>query len=544
MFHTPRNAIRLAKTTVTFCLLGALCGCGNTLFDESASVSGDAYWCQSFTLSATAKVSVAMTSDRPVDCLLMRADQFSSFQTAINNPRSMIVHFTYMSDFSGERTTAFSKSASIPAGTWYFVVMNAHQGLSSATGTAKFSIKVSGPLAASAGRSMTGGRPETPEPAVATPNFPRQQPINPNPGNSGIQPQPVTPPPPPPPPPPLKLSFANLDEALNIVGRGQAAERHAALSYLAGQPVVAARRAAVVAVLVPMLNDGQYAREVHPIVLKWAAKEDAPQLRTALKSMLGRGVGQLDSASAREAVALAKLLLSFGDEQATEMLLSLLAAPAAREAAREALAACGSKIEPALLEGVAKTPDAANPRANPVLPDYLGLLAAVGTEKSIEPLQMAAYSKDAAVAQAAADGLTSLAERLKLKPEQYLFNLINHYAIEAPVGFAVDATMTQPNTRRWVRTAPNRAVKSTFTVQVVRVEKNHRLEAPPNAQPIVVGRLSFFPQPLAATPQFTQGSHVAAVDGTYLIDVVAIVDTTDRAAQTNADGALKKIKAK
>ena len=539
MHLCPHVTPRLLLLGLTLCLPMAFAGCGNTLSDESASVSGDTYWCQRFTLPANARVSVNFTSDRAADCLLMREDQFNSFQSAVNSPSRFIVSYTYMRDFSGQGTTSFAKTATLPSGTWYFVVMNVHNGLSPATGTANFKIKLEGPMAATAGKPSGGGRPSTPEPqAVATPNNPRM--INPgNPNTPNYPQQPVIPP-----PPPLKLSFATLEEAVDLVSRGQPPERHAALSYLAGQAVVAEKRTAIISVLVPALNDSQYAREAFPIVLKWAAKEHSPQLRGALQSVVGSDPSHLDAAAARDAVALAKLLLSFGDDQTVDPLLRLLPVRAAHDGAREALISCGSSIEPAVLDAIAKTADAANSRNAQAMPDYLALLAAIGTEKSIEPIQIAASSKDAATAKAAADALPALATRLKLKPEQYLNNLVNHYTLEAPAGFTVDSTMTQPNTRRWTRTAPNRAVKSSYTIQVLRVDKDYKLDSPPNATPIAVGPLSFVPLPLPAVPQFTQGSHVAALDGQYVIDILAIVDTNDRTAQTSVNDALKKIKAK
>jgi len=293
-----------------------------------------------------------------------------------------------------------------------------------------------------------------------------------------------------------------------------------------------------------MLNDSQYQREARPLVLKWAAKDDAPELRVVLQSMLARDPANLDPATAEDAVALAKLLMSYGDDQAVGSLIRLLQAASVRDASREMLLAQGAAVEAPLLDALAKSP-AANTQAMRVVPDYLALLSEVGTEKSIEPLQSAMGAKDATVAKAAGDALTGLAERLKLKPDQYLFNLFNHYTVETPVGFTLDTTMTQPNTRRWVRQAPNRAVKSSYTVQVLRVDQDYQIASPPNAATIQVGPLVFRPLELPPPlPQFTQGSHVAALDGTYLIDVVAIVDTTDKASQTNVTNALKKIKAK
>jgi len=518
---------------MAFVCLASLTGCSKKLVDTSASVSGDGYWYQTFTVSSNSKISVDLNASSYVDCFLMNESQFSSFQSAMQH-RTGMIHINFMADMSRESTRSFTKSAIAPPGTWTFVVMVAHSGMINPTGSADFTMKIDGTTSASAGIASTVASPDPPpSPSIATPRYTPPSPNFPQPATPVVPQR-----------PPMKLTFATLEEALDMLPRGQPPERHAALSYLATQDVVAGKRKAVFSVLLPMLNDSQYQREVRPLVLKWADKDDAPELRTALQSMLARDPANLDPAGAEDALALAKLLLSYKDDQAVASLMRLLQASSVHNAAREMLLAQGVAVEAPLLDALAKSP-ASNTQAMRAVPDYLSLLSEVGTEKSIEPLQTAMSAKDAAVAKAAGDALTGLADRLKLKPDQYLFNLFNHYTVDTPVGFTLDTTMTQPNTRRWVRQAPNRAVKSTYTVQVSRVSNDYQLASPPNASTIQVGPLVFRPLDLPPPlPQFTQGSHVAALDGTYLIDVVAIVDTTDKTSQTNVTNALKKIKAK
>jgi hypothetical protein len=529
--HGICNSLIRWSAIIGLTMTVAACSPSNTLVDEKSTVTRGFLWARQVILSKECPISINLSADEPVGCYLMTDEQFGRFQMAFLHGGN----FTYMGGLSATSTTDFSRTARVPAGKWTIVVITADSGRTVTTLAQlfhgiPFAIKISGGDGASVGGSLSSTVPSAPPQAAAPPAY---------------TPPPVRPPPTytppvyvPPPPPPLKLTFADLDDALRTLRGGQAAERQAAMGYVKGQEVVAAKRQAVIAALIPLLHDARYAADAAEALVKWASKEEAPALRGALESLIGGNAAGLEPRLAGESLALAKLLLSYGDAESVRPTLLLLRAPSIREEARNALAALGAGAEPAVLEAVARPGDRAG------MGDWLGLLGAVGTEKSIAPLQRAMAEKDPSVAKAADEALRKLAARLNLKPDQYLYNLINLYVIEAPAGFTADPTMTQPNTRRWTRQAPGRAVKSMYTVQVAHVGKDYQLQGPPNAPTIPAGALTFQGLEVAPAPQFTQGAHVAALDGEYLIDVTVVVDRADANTERNTTAAVKKIRAK
>ncbi|HVT79417.1 MAG TPA: hypothetical protein VHM90_02070, partial [Phycisphaerae bacterium] len=320
-----------------------------------------------------------------------------------------------------------------------------------------------------------------------------------------------------------------------------------------------ARRQRVIGSVSGMMRDQIYQRQALEILLRWSAKDDTPALRNALESMITTGPGGNDVRNPDQAMQLAQKIVSFGDAGSASLLVRLLKMPSTRDGAHDLLITMGEAAEPAILEAM-PTPAAPAPaptgfpgRGFPPRPSantagdeqILDILASIGTEKSIMPLQRIISGKDPALSAAATESLRKLATRLKLKPDQYLSNLINRYTIVPPTGFTADTTMTDPNTRRWIRQSAGRAVKSIFTVQVSLIPSDYRIKPVPGGQTIKAQGLDFqATDPAATAPQFTRMGRLQAIDGEYLIDVTAIADTSDASAQNNITDAIKKIKVK
>jgi hypothetical protein len=354
-------------------------------------------------------------------------------------------------------------------------------------------------------------------------------------GNPGVPGVPATRMPPQ--PPAMRQTFDKPAEALQVLQTGKPEERRAALSFLERTPPDPTLRTQVVPAVLKLMSDDALRYSANTTLKAWATKDDASLLRGELERLLqqdsGSTVRDLESRK-----TLIKILGDIKDAASAQPIAKCLRNIFVRDETKAALTALGADAEEAVLELLGD-------RDGGVVREALNMLAAMGSEKSLMPLQRLAGGRDTSLATEADDVLKKLAARLKWSPEQYLYNLVNHYTIEAPTGFAADASVPA-NTRQWTRAASGRSVKSVYTVAVRLVPADYRPQyASANPQILEAGTIVFKQLANAgATPQFTRSVKYAAVDGEYLIELTATMDTADTAAGTNMTNAAKKIRAK
>lgn len=88
-----------------------------TIVNDTVSISALGYGYTRFTLNKTAKVSVDIScSGEKIYCYLMDAENFAKF--AANQV------FIYYSQLSREQVYSYTDSATIAAGTYYYVILN------------------------------------------------------------------------------------------------------------------------------------------------------------------------------------------------------------------------------------------------------------------------------------------------------------------------------------------------------------------------------------------------------------------------------------
>ena len=338
---------------------------------------------------------------------------------------------------------------------------------------------------------------------------------------------------PPPQPPSVRLTFDKPAEALQFLQTGKPEERRAALSFLERTPPDPALHTQVVPAVIKLMDDDALRYSASTTLTAWATKDDAPLLRGELE----RRVQQDPGSNVRDVESrktLIKLLGGFKDAASAQALAKCLRNFFVRDETKEALTALGADAEEAVLELVGD-------RDAGLVREALNLLATIGTEKSVMPLQRLAGGRDASLANLADDVLKKLATRLKLSPEQYLYNLVNHYTIEAPAGFTADAG-APANTRQWTHTASGRAVKSVYTVAVRLVPADYQPQyASPNPPTLEAGTL-VFKQLSSTSTNLARTVKYAALDSGYLIELTATMDVADTAAGTTMTNAAKKIR--
>lgn len=529
MLRQLTSPARIAIVSLLCCLI--LGGCQKTVTTQSATVASGGYWSQPITLSGKSRVGIDLTSDRSVACFLMNDSDFSTFQMSINRG---IGSFSYRQVLSTTSTTSFQEKAGLTGGTWHFVVMTSDYSRSGfgSPQVSNFTIKITGGMNASAGAPFANA----PQVVQPPPTIVRQPP----PQFNHTPPVPIAPP-----PRPMKVNFESLEEAIPYFSFGQQPERSAALAYVIQMPPDPAKSPGVIAAASPLIRDQMFAHQAVEIIVRWGGKEHAAAMRSALESLITGGASSPTVRNGDQALALAKLLASYGDAELPPILVRMLRSSAIHDRTVEILSSMGASAEAALIDGISKPQEQGRFREAASMEDAIAVLADIGTQKSVMPLQRIMSGKDATLSAAANESLRKLAARLKLKPDDYLNNLFNHYTFAVPNGFTPDSTMTDPNTRRWTRQSPGRAVKSSFTVQVQLVEKDYKIKPVPNGMTIKAPSLDFQATETAATaPQFTRIGRLQAVDGEYLIDVTVIADVSDGSVQTNVMDAIKKIKAK
>jgi hypothetical protein len=334
----------------------------------------------------------------------------------------------------------------------------------------------------------------------------------------------------------LHTSFTSAEEAAGYAQTGQAIEKRTAMSYLERAPLDEKVRDKVATALLASLDDNSLRDSAMNALKTWARSSDVPALRSRLEEMVRQDTDDrsMDNLSLRK--GLIQVLGKLGGADSAELIARNMRNFFVRGDTVQALTALGDAAEPPLLKLLEDTDQS-------LARDVISLLGKIGTEKSIFPLQRVAGGKSMAVTGPANDAVKQIASRLKLKPEQYLYNLINHYTIEGPAGFAAEST-SAANTYVWTRTATGRTVKSTYTVAVKLVPADYQLNVPPgNTATIKAGSITFR-QLKANSNAATRTVNFAAVDGEYLIDLTATLDAQDRTAETAMNAAVAKIKVK
>jgi hypothetical protein len=118
---------------------------------------------------------------------------------------------------------------------------------------------------------------------------------------------------------------------------------------------------------------------------------------------------------------------------------------------------------------------------------------------------------------------------------------LDRYIIPAPAGFKAKPG-APANTVQWSRTGTDRTVTSVYSVTVRHVGANYSLFAPEEAKvrPIQAGAITFRHMSSSST-DWLMTTNWAAVDDEYLIEVTAIWDRFDPAANEAMNAAVKKI---
>ncbi|HEY4329316.1 MAG TPA: HEAT repeat domain-containing protein [Phycisphaerae bacterium] len=335
---------------------------------------------------------------------------------------------------------------------------------------------------------------------------------------------------------PLHTNFNSIDEALTTIQTGQDTEKRAALSYIERMPPDPAIHDKIVAAMIPLMANIATRDGAGNVIKNWATKDDAPVLRTELERITGSDTTARNIDGLNQRKVLINLLGKFADADSAKVLAANLRNSLARGDAASALTAIGADAEDAVLPLLIDTD-------SPTVREAASLLGKIGTQKSISPLQHAAVSKIPGIAAPANDAVKLIALRNNLKPDQYQFNLINHYTIEAPVGFTAD-TIDTPNTRQWSRTATGRVIHSVMTVTVKLVPADYKLNIPPNSTATVEAGTITFHQISSTGNNAQKTVRFAALDGECLLELTATMDAQDTSAGTNMTNAAKKIRAK
>jgi hypothetical protein len=361
------------------------------------------------------------------------------------------------------------------------------------------------------------GGPPPAAPAVVQAPQPPQRPERPVPS--------VTPPR----PPAARTTFNTADEAVGFLTSARLEERRAALAYLQNAPVDEASRQKVAAQLEQLLGETSFRNGALQALKKWGSKENAPAVRALIPA---GGSGTIAGGNQDEVF---ELLVLWKDAESHALIARQLKNPFLRNEAAKSLIAIGSDAEEAVQPYTAET-DATTLRL------AMGVLAKIGTEKSLPAMHRALYAQRADTA-GALEAIKEAGTRLKLKPEEYMNALLNRYTIEAPAGFTPDTTVDTPNTRQWSRQGAGRTVKSGYTVGVKIVPATYRINPMANAQTLETGTLSFKQVTSESTNAQTRQVY-EALDGENLIGLTIVLDNFDTTARTSMVNAARKIQVK